>query len=70
MIDGWNGKSKLIIKADARQDIITAMIFGESEPTIELKDTCLLSNRGWSVYINTFGGVDPYYIGRVFLGYH
>lgn len=60
----WNGRHPLTIKEDAWMKIIALLMIGESTDDLDLEDTSLLSNRGWSVYVNSIGESDPYFLGE------
>lgn len=62
-VSTWDGQCSLHVKQDVWLEIIALMMVGRKEATIELHNVCLLSDKGWSVYVNTFGDADPFYIG-------
>lgn len=61
----WDGQSEIQIGADAWLEIIILMMTGHRESTADLDQVCLQSDKGWSVYINTFGDGDPGYLGTL-----
>jgi hypothetical protein len=64
-IKAWKGKSAISIAASAWFEVIVMML-GERLAATSLSEVCLVSNRGWSVFVNTFGEADPYFTGKYF----
>jgi hypothetical protein len=64
----WNGTRHITVKVDVWLEILSLMIIGHVGDDIafrfDLQKTCLVSNQGWSLYINTFGDSDPADRGR------
>jgi len=63
----WDGQDQLLITNHVWLEIIKLMMFGHTRNANSLSDVSLLSNRGWSVYVNTFGDeglTDPIYLGK------
>lgn len=66
-ITSWDGKRPVdMVYTDCLSciSLMTSGYLGNSiaaEP--DLEETCLLSTRGWSFYVNTFGTTDPSLIG-------
>ena len=71
-LESWNGLDKLYVRSDAWLQAITVPLVGQSQDTWTLPwgRVCLISDRGWSVWIPTFGVIDPVYIkgGSLFIG--
>ena len=59
ILQTWDGKSDLDIPHDTWFSVIATLMFGhERLPT----DACLISDRGWSVFVSTFSDADPSFI--------
>ena len=63
-VAGWDGVAPLLIKEDFSLQVIALLMSGHVETNLDLQETCLLSNRGWSVFLSTFGGADPGYVRK------
>ena len=63
-ISQWDGKSFIAVNENVWFEIITYLMFSLTGETTQLEDLCLISDRGWSVFTNTFGHADPYNLGR------
>lgn len=60
----WDGTDRVNAKPADWMEIIGLLMVGHREAAdLDLGDTCLLSDKGWSIYTNTFGDSDPSYIG-------
>lgn len=57
----WNGKHSLCIPEDTWFQAIGLLIAGH-KMDIDFDSTCLISDRGWSLYLSTFGDSDPTHI--------
>lgn len=62
-ISGWDGQSLIGVHENVWFEVITLLTVGHFD-SVTLKGTCLLSSRGWSVYLSTFGDADPSYTGK------
>lgn len=40
---------------------------GDKEIDLDVKETGLISDKGWSLYVNAFGDADPCYLGKTHL---
>ena len=58
----WDGGSIYDLGEDVWLEVIGQLMLGH-HGKIELKGTALLSDRGWSAYVNTFGDADPSSLG-------
>ncbi|KAE8451814.1 hypothetical protein EG329_002654 [Mollisiaceae sp. DMI_Dod_QoI] len=58
----WDGETQIPIHESVWLQIMALFMTGQSEIVKDLKGTCLLSNYGWSLFVNTFGASDPSYI--------
>lgn len=65
----WNGTQDLSVNDDTWLEILALLITGD-ELDYHLGRVCLVSHRGWSLWISTFETVDPYRsaVGAVFIG--
>lgn len=64
---GWDGEEAVTVMDDEWFMILATLMIGRSEfdPTYGLKEISLLSDRGWSIYIPTFGKPDPSDVGTL-----
>jgi hypothetical protein len=58
----WDGSSPLRIYHDVWFATVALLIVGQTGKT-DLQATSLISERGWSMYMSTFGDSDPSYTG-------
>jgi hypothetical protein len=58
----WDGSKPLQIKSDVWFEVIVQLTIGHTTET-SFETTSLISARGWSIFLNTFGDADPSYIG-------
>lgn len=58
----WDGSKPLQIKSDVWFELIVQLTIGHTTET-SFETTSLISARGWSIFLNTFGDADPSYIG-------
>lgn len=58
--DNWDGKSKIWIPEDCWFLVLARLLIGH-KGAIESTSTCLVSDRGWSVFLSTFGDADPWF---------
>ena len=58
----WDGSSPLRIYHDVWFATMALLIVGQTGKT-DLQETSLISERGWSMYMSTFGDSDPSYTG-------
>lgn len=65
-VAGWDGEGPLLIKEHFSLQVLALLMSGHTETDLDLQKTCLLSNRGWSVFLSTFGGADPGYARKCF----
>ncbi|KAL9039835.1 MAG: hypothetical protein Q9214_004714 [Letrouitia sp. 1 TL-2023] len=72
-LDDWNGRDALRISDDAWLQAVAVPLLGHRRYIWNLPwdRTCLISDKGWSAWIPTFGASDPAYIsaGSVRLGH-
>jgi hypothetical protein len=61
-ISSWNGKSQIPVSENVWLEVIVLMMAGYRQ-TFDPRGVSLISNRGWSVYVDTFGDPDPSYTG-------
>ena len=59
-LNAWNGKSRIWIPEDCWFLVLGRLTVGH-KTAIDTTSSCLVSDRGWSVFLNTFGNVDPIY---------
>lgn len=59
----WNGKSCISLREDVWFEIIALLMTGHLGTKLDIQTTSLLSNRGWSIFVSTFGDADPMYTG-------
>jgi hypothetical protein len=59
----WDGKSLLDICSDDCFEIIGSLMLGESSD-VDLRLACLVSTRGWSIFLSTISDADPVHIGE------
>lgn len=60
----WDGKSQITVHEMQWYELVVAMTIGHTDkmdPTF-LERTALVSDRGWSVFLSTFGDADPSFI--------
>ncbi|KAL8789499.1 MAG: hypothetical protein Q9213_001112 [Squamulea squamosa] len=71
-LEHWNGKDHLSITDDAWLQAIAIPLLGHRRNIWQLPwdKVCLISDKGWSAWISTFGEMDPAYVsaGSVRLG--
>ena len=71
-LEDWNGDSTLRIRDDAWLQALTIPLLGHRIHVwnLEWGKTCLISDRGWSAWIATFGDLDPEFVkvGSVRIG--
>jgi hypothetical protein len=58
----WDGSKPLQIKSNVWFEIIVQLTVSHTTET-SFETTSLISARGWSIFLNTFGDADPSYIG-------
>ncbi|KAI9688245.1 MAG: hypothetical protein M1822_001751 [Bathelium mastoideum] len=61
----WDGKNKLFVKQDSWLEVIALMMTGGYLDKRDVRNTALISQSGWSVYISTLAQLDPSYIGKL-----
>jgi hypothetical protein len=63
----WDGKSQLLIHDSQWYEILVALTVGQSiqNDSSPLERTCLVSDRGWSVFLSNFSTADPSLIGAL-----
>ncbi|KAH6672313.1 hypothetical protein B0J14DRAFT_70826 [Halenospora varia] len=66
-VSSWNGQSLIGIQEDVWFEIIALLMVGHSGKGVDLQTTSLLSDRGWSVYVNTFGDADAAFLGNTLI---
>ena len=66
-VSAWDGKAPICIKEDVWFEIIGLLMVGHAQDNVQLEETCLLSSRGWSVFVSTFGDSDPYFTRKYHL---
>ena len=54
----WNGTSPIWIPEDTWFLVLAELLLGH-KASIEPQKTCLVSQRGWSIFLSTFGDADP-----------
>jgi hypothetical protein len=59
----WDGLSAIQIRDDVWFEVIALLIIGQTG-AMNLQTTSLVSERGWSVYMSTFGDADPSHTGK------
>lgn len=66
----WDGEKPIRLLYTDWMQCISLMLHGHNEYTagfssnkFDFRETCLLSAKGWSFYVNTLGNIDPSYIG-------
>ena len=71
-LEDWNGQDSLRVQNESWLQAVAVPLIGHSKPVWNQKwnKTCLVSDKGWSAWITTFGDLDPAYIsvGSVYLG--
>jgi hypothetical protein len=65
-LHSWNGRQPLRVSHDAWFQAITLLLVGH-KAQVDWMHTCLLSDKGWSVFLNTFGESDPSHIDAGFV---
>ena len=62
-LEDWQGQTELLIKDYAWLQAFAVPLLGQSKSvwTMPWDQTCLVSDRGWSAWISTFGNADPSY---------
>jgi hypothetical protein len=60
----WDGVTPLIAIGDEWFQLIALLMTGAERDDNEVDNTCLISDHGWSIYVNTFGEPDPAYISE------
>ncbi len=65
-LEDWNGDSKLRINDDTWLQAVAVPLLCHRTNVWSLpwKKVCLISERGWSAWISTFGDTDPAYVVR------
>jgi hypothetical protein len=61
----WDGTSALVIAGDVWLELLASLVIGVESDATNVDATGLVSNRGWSVFVNTFGEPDPAYAGEL-----
>ena len=79
LLENWKGTEDITVHEDTWLNIISLLMTGHrfgadsydsfedmagNKPMPIFRDTCLVSDRGWSLYISTFGREDPFSIDR------
>ena len=79
LLEDWKGTEDITVHEDTWLNIISLLMTGHrfgadsydsfedmagNKPMPIFRDTCLVSDRGWSLYISTFGREDPFSIDR------
>lgn len=60
-LNQWNGTSPIWIPEETWFLVLAELLIGH-KATIDSKTTCLISQRGWSIFLSTFGEADPSYV--------
>ncbi|KAF8859957.1 hypothetical protein BDZ45DRAFT_741811 [Acephala macrosclerotiorum] len=58
----WDGETQIPIRENVWLQIMALFMTGQSDVVDDLQGTSLLSNYGWSLFVNTFGASDSSYI--------
>lgn len=71
-LEEWDGVNNLYIRDDAWMQAIAVPLIGQAQNiwSMQWDRFCLVSDRGWSIWIPTFGDTDPAYVsaGDVIIG--
>lgn len=57
----WDGESPILVENDAFFELVALHMLGDTGET-DFSNVCLLSDRGWSMFITTLCDVDPSYM--------
>lgn len=57
-IMGWDGYSNILIEHTAAFEIVSCLMLGQYSD-VDISEACLVSNKGWSVFLSSLGEDDP-----------
>lgn len=63
-VAAWNGNMPIGSHATTAFKIMALVVLREPLPTAQEGIICLLSSRGWSMFLTTFGDADPSFTGN------
>jgi hypothetical protein len=63
-VSAWNGIDPIDVFEDVWFEILALLMNGHTGGQVDLQTTSLISHRGWSAYVNTFGDADAAYLGN------
>lgn len=58
--NNWDGRSNIWIPEDCWFLVLARLLVGH-KGAIDSTSTCLVSDRGWSIFLSTFGDADPWF---------
>jgi hypothetical protein len=60
----WDGTGPIKVNHYEWLQIIAIIMIGDEDRKLDHSRCCLFSDRGWSIFVNTFGDKDPSYIRK------